>query len=124
MMSGGIQSFPRSDGHQATFSTSFSHSCSYPSQHVVSKAESIADNPYFVDEPGSERRGVDVGYYTLVDIVERMGLNFDALQTKLLNDGHTPLNDHIARECIEAICNQINPNYVVKARYPTYIYCL
>lgn len=44
-----------------------------------------------------------------------VGLDYGTLKAKLEKEGHRQLNDHIARECIEVICSEINPNLIVKA---------
>ena len=100
------------DDDQATTSTS----SNFTSQHTLSVAESISELPYFEDDPGSVRRGEKVDYYSLVDIVAGVGLDYSTLKAKLEKEGHGQFNDHIiARECIEVICNEINPNLIVKA---------
>ena len=62
----------RSENDQATTSTSFN--CT--SQHTLSIAESISELPYFEDDPESDRRGENVDYYSLVDIVAGVGLDY------------------------------------------------
>jgi hypothetical protein len=78
-------------------------------------AESISELPFFIDDPGTDIRGEIVDAYSLVNIVAGVGLDYSTLKTKLENEGHKRLDEHIARECIEVICNEINPYLVVKA---------
>ena len=83
------------------------------SSSTLSKAVSISDLPYFMDDAKGERRGVDAQHYTLQDMAQALGVG--DISSKIEQKGCKNLNDQVAKACITAICNSVNPNFVVDA---------
>ena len=88
------------------------HGATSTSSSSLSRAQSIEDLPCFVAESDSERRGKEVLCYSLQDIALALKLNPAALMSKLYEQN---INDHVAKECMSAICDSVDANFVVES---------
>ena len=65
-------------------------------------------------DPYSEKRDVNALHYLLVEIASSLRLEPEILIPKLRKEG-TNVSDHIAAHCMTAICESVDPSYIVES---------
>ena len=70
----------------------------------LSKCESISDLPCFINDNDTDRRGMKVSYYSLIDIATSLGVDHVAVCNEVKKCGQKQVNDKIACACVKIIC--------------------